>query len=301
MTPGDMVGTAIRTAIRTGVRVLTMLDLLIPIRILCDPTIFMSIPKHCIAPPSSQIGWASEAGFMTPMPMPTPTPTPTPPIPPIIPCGGSCSSEQAPSARFASPFHPPPDRRRRRHTQSSARALTLPTLSTASVVWSVRRFCVEVPSHHPVRCQPQFLKTHSLAIAAAPTTLTSPARSHLSEQLSSSHVGRRILEKYHRLESRAMAPRLVHLSQSHRPILKLHRIPPSRHPFVHRDVQRANPPLVPIGPRRERHAHNTQVAHDILWCTHRNDYPPQCVHVRRHWLSNSRAASGGTPRRTGLH
>ena len=38
-----------------------------------------------------------------------------------------------------------------------------------------------------------------------------------------------------------MAPRLVHLLQSHRPILKLHRIPPSRHPLAHRDVQRANP------------------------------------------------------------
>ena len=238
------------------------------------------------------------------------------------------------------PLPPPPS-----HPVFCACTYSLPTLSTASVVWSLRRICsvrtrplrdplcpgaddpsrryrppscrwtspheqisprtrrsvpAEVLSHHPA-CQPQFLKTHSLAIAAAPTTLTSPAGSHLSEQLSSSHVGRRALQKCHRLESLAMAPRSVHLLQSHQPILKLHPISPHNIPLstgmcnarTHRSDLYAH--------GGKRHAYNPQVAHDILWCTHRTDYHPQFVHARRHCVSNSCAVSGGTLRRTELH
>ena len=71
-------------------------------------------------PPNKSVdldfAWASEAGFMTPML------TPTPPIPPIIPCGGTCSSEQASSARLTAA----PRYRRRRHTESSKRHLLSP-------------------------------------------------------------------------------------------------------------------------------------------------------------------------------
>ena len=114
------------------------------------------------------------------------------PIPSIIPCGGTCIPRYMLPRLGTSLICP---YRRRRHTRSSARALTLYPLSP-------RRPSLGLSVGSASRClvitllayQPQFLKTHSLAIAAAPTAVTSPDGSHLSERLSLSEVGRRALK-----------------------------------------------------------------------------------------------------------
>ena len=136
MTPGDVVGTAIRTAIRTGVQhsgarecscLLTILDLFIPIRILRAP-----LPSQ-IGGFARDFAWASEAGFMTP------TPTPTPPSPPIIP-----QNKPRRRALHRHSTRRPDRRRRRRHTQSSARALAL---SSGLSVGSASR-CLVITLRH---------------------------------------------------------------------------------------------------------------------------------------------------------
>ena len=167
------------------------------------------------------------------------------------------------------------------HTQSSARALTLyarsPCRPSSGLSVGSASRCLVIAL---------LVWRHN---SPAITTITSPAGSHLSESLSLSQVGRQALEKCHRLESRAMAPRLDHLLQSHRPILKL---PPHDIPLSTWMCDRRTHRSYLYARGGERHAHNTQVAHDILWCTHISDYPPQSVHVRRHRGSNSCAASG---------
>ena len=169
----------------------------------------------------------------------------TPPIPPIIPCGGTCSSEQAPPARLASLFHPPP----RPPPPPSHTVFCACTYSTLSP---------RHPSSGPsvgsmLRCLVITLlaASHNFSkpTPCCSTTLTPPAGSHLSEQLSSSHVGRRALQnaidsnlgQWHLIWS-------IYYNTTDRS-LNSTLYPPHGHPFVHLAVQWANPPLVLIRPR----------------------------------------------------
>ena len=200
-----------------------------------------------------------------------------------------------PPCRSPPPLPPPP-------THVTPSLLLVHLLSTHSLHIVRRRVC---PSGlHVITllvCQPQFLKA-----TRSPSLLLLPPSPHQLDLTSQSNclLLRSAVELWKNATDLNLWQWLlvwsIYYNLTHRSLnstlYPLHDIPLSTW-MCNRRSHRSH--LYAHG--GERHAHNTQIAHNILWCTHRTDYPPQFVHARRHRVSNSCAASGGTHRRTELH
>ena len=196
-------------------------------------------------------------------------------------------SDLAPMTHPAAIAHRPSCRRTSPHEQMSPQTR--------------RSVPVEVLSHHPP-CQPQFLKpTRSpslLLLPPLPCQLGPTSRSNFLRLKSAVEFWKNAIDsnlgQWHLVWSICHNPTDRSLNSI---VYPPHDIPLSTgmcNARTHRSY------LYAYGGKR--HAHNPQVAHDILWCTHRTDYHPQFVHARRHCVSNSCAVSGGTAlRRTELH
>ena len=233
---------------------LTLLDLLIPI-----PSI--PIHSHPLHRPAAErdrcIGLthsarAPNAGFKTP------TPTPTPPIPPIIPCGGTCSLEQASSARL---------------TAAPTAAAVTPSLLrvhlfSTNTLHGVRRRVSpsglrQVLSHHPARLHNFSKPTRSPSLLLLP-----PSRHRLDPTSQSNFLRlRSVVELCKNVIDSNLGQRLLVWSIYYNPTdrsLNSTLYPPHDIPLstgmcngrTHRSYLYAH--------GGERHARNTQVAHEIL-------------------------------------